>query len=141
MTLTEALCVLHVEGRLKRAWRPGMLYHQCSHSHLGPLRIIDSHPDIELFLDGQCAKPSSAWHWDLDDPATRGVLLELIREATGNPRVHVDPNLYDAHDDSAVEWAVYSPHRYGCTEALGSAATEGEAIASALVQLAQGRVA
>jgi hypothetical protein len=64
------------------------------------------------------------WEFDLTDPATVGCLLALLREASGDPRLL--PQVAD--EDGIPRWSVGA----GTYET-----TEGEAIAAALIALAQ----
>lgn len=66
-------------------WMGGMLY-VCADGGCS-VSIV---PRIETDKTPEGSKMWSCYHWpDLRDPATRGCVLELVREAWGNPRACV----------------------------------------------------
>jgi len=47
-----------------------------------------------------------SWLPDPTDPATRGCLLELVREALDEPTAHVCPALYDSPQTRSIVWVI-----------------------------------
>jgi hypothetical protein len=92
-------------------WMSGMV---CGHRHRVDLEPGNDDPDM-----GGCLP-------DLDDPATLGCLLALVREASGDPRCSTDAN-------QSGDWTVYGclpivvPHRNTEAEALVEALESLEA--------------
>jgi len=76
-------------------WMPGMLLVSAA-KDMRPMRLVEGG---RAFLD---LIPSEAWLPDLDDPATLGCLLALVREVSG-ARAHVVPAR------SWHAWVVASP--------------------------------
>ena len=102
------------------AWMPGML-----DAVLG--RVIAVHDDEIVFHDYRVAdffkiQPDSP---DLTDPATRGCLLELVRQAWGDPTASV------WYDDA--QWGCGDGWSYRCgVAARCQHASESEALVEAL---------
>lgn len=117
MTLTQALSALSLRLLPGTKLLSG---DRCVH---GPHRLQD---DAEPVREGDTL--------DLADPATLGCLLELLRVAGKNRHIHVCPE--DRIDLN--EWLVYAPWGLGRVEIIGQGDTEGEALADALVRLAEG---
>jgi len=107
-------------------WMPGM---RCfTGSNKVAIRIVsdDFAPlegnEIPLGLEGRAP--------DLEDPATLGCLLALVREAWGDPLILVDynPHMYTS------EWTVLTPYRDKDNRAflIAGGDTEAEALVAAL---------
>lgn len=116
MTPTQALFALRDAGKLRRVYHPGMLY-WCGDGEL-PTRLGDSMPDVSELR---------RWEPVLEDSATVGCLLALLREASGRQIAYAYKPL--------TAWVVCD---HPGNPALGTGWTEGEAIAAALVRLAEG---
>jgi len=77
---------------------------------------------------------------DLNDPATLGCILALVREAWADPRIHAAPALYSHESPPEYQytishWHVYSPGPYDSTKWLKCdvvGKTEAEALVKAL---------
>lgn len=142
MMLTEALAALHAAGRIQAPWPSGMRV-------LLPIgngipdragRIVAANRRGIQLLEWEAVTDRRTWgaadiprHWrpDLEDAATRGCLLALLREATHCSTVHVAPNV-------VVGWAVWRSCSTGngWERLHGEGRTEGEALTAALVALA-----
>jgi len=141
MTLTEALALLHKAGSIRciggdpakslpldapgtaridvrgftwRCGQDGLWRHD-----RGLYHGSDYAPQMEA---------GSSWEYALTDPATRGALLDIAREAWGDPGIHIAP-----HSSGAIWW-VYTGKGHG---PIGSGPTEGEAIAAAIIAAAE----
>jgi hypothetical protein len=143
-SLTEALAVLHRAGRIRTPW-------------LGGMRIVGKYPEYpirihdfgERVLDAEdMVSPDQPWRWwsepqtsnggpcpgpyvpDLADPATRGCLAALAREAVGDPTLTVETVLTAAR---GIVWMASTPRAI-----LGpERPTEGEAWAAVLIAAAE----
>jgi hypothetical protein len=125
MNLNEALRKLKAAGRIRSEWLPGMCYRSedgCSH-----WRPDEAHdPGLQPGQDRHD-------HPDTSDPATVGCLMALLREASGADDEERDLEAYvEPRGPASARWMVIA----NCA-AWPKASTEGEAIAAALVQLAQ----
>lgn len=130
MTLSYAIRKLYAAGKLRRPYHPGMLYWR--EPGWLPERLDERCPDAGELL---------TWEPVLDDHATRGCLLALLREAAADKGLFVQyrGNLPAAIPSWAVQPSGYSsamPGAWG-EEPLPAAHTEGEVIAAALVRLAE----
>ena len=82
------------------------------------------------------AVASPHWRWgqagdalpDLDDAATLGCLLQLVRNAWGDPLLVT----HGEHDDGDVVWTVRQPLRHG-SRVIGRGWSEAEALVAALL--------
>lgn len=127
VTTIEALRTLHEQGRIRSPWLAGMLFRT---SLLDTVRRVDAGwswgsgawSPPELTFDGEL---------DLEDHATVGCLLALLREASKCPTLA--PWADDPDDPGHWE----CPSEDDSPE-LHLARTEGEAIAAALIALAGG---
>lgn len=127
MTLTNALDGLYMSKRIRSPWLPGMLA-------ADGYRCLAVHGAQELWAHESTPAQVKAW-WGhqvvaphLGDRATVGCLLALLREASGDPLVYLAFS-GDAPGDG--HWECYLPGVTYCAE------TEGEAIAEALISLAE----
>ena len=75
-------------------WMPGMRYVTDAWNRDGFDRVPDR-PELAAFQAWVAALP------DLTDPATHGCLLQLVREAWGNPHMYLSPL---ERSSTAVEW-------------------------------------
>lgn len=124
MTLTDALRVLHEAGEIASPWMAGM-------ATLDEDRILCSdHADGLVFVDLGTARewvdPAGLGQPDPTDPATKGCLLALLREATGDPTMFVSPPSSGSED-----WWVRWSHPFS------TGPTDGDAIAAALIARAE----
>lgn len=124
MTLAEALAKLHKAGRIKQSHLPGML---TDYGHVwGKARWPARKPASGCFV--------------LTDPVTVGCLLALLRKASGDPRVRVFWDDDQGRRPASLAWIVLvdadPPETSGQANAVYKAATEGEAIAAAIIALA-----
>lgn len=97
-------------GMLGRRWAPGFSDHWTA-----PVRF-----------DGRDEWAMESMVPDFSDPATRGCLLELVREKHGDPHIYVDCIV---DDDGTVSWCAM-----GTSFSIGENAhpTEVEALVAAL---------
>lgn len=109
----EALVALHQAGRLRRAWLPGMRFRSNVNGFTFRLHEDTSPPPADRFSPV------------LTDPATEGCLRALLREAARD--VYLKPEL-ETPKGYLMWWFP------GLT---GSHDTEAEAIAFALIALAE----
>lgn len=93
MSPGDALRALHARGAIAKPWAPGMLYRRVDGPRM-PARLDEHGGDVATM---------PGWAPDLADPATRGAVLALIREATGDPGVHVLP-LWAAGSRTPSRW-------------------------------------
>ena len=130
-------------------WLPGM---RCTHRWTGGIRVLadDSGEQSEAYVvlpdaDGNAVMTidecgimggfpaaGSAYPFlpDLNDPATLGCLLALVREAWGDPALSVTAGYTK---DRTVEWEVEHPHPDSLPEALWTYFdTEAAALVAAL---------
>lgn len=93
----------------KWRWEPGMRYARKTYHYRAPANCEGA------LFDASCVPC-------LDDPATKGWLLHMLREATGT-------------QDACATWLGGEWRLYGWigASALGRFATEGEALAAALL--------
>jgi len=102
MTLTEALVALHKAGRIRSPWRDGMKFHTMrvflDHSVQHGARWSCLVPRYTGTYYDLCPPEICDWERaegfgdpDLSDPATRGCLLALAREASGDPGLTIEP--------------------------------------------------
>lgn len=120
VTLTDALAKLHAAGRIRSPWLPGMQF--TSDNYAGVRRIQDDRFGSWPIPDDPTLAPGLA------DPATVGCLLALLREAEDYPCwVRYD----SVRDPGAPRWTVVRK------EGRADGHTEGEAIAAALIALAE----
>lgn len=131
LTLPEALRRLHAAGRIASPW-PAYLLLQC--------RQHPDDPEDTMRLEpGTVPEWPGAHDFDVrtDDPATVGVLTALLREAMGRPTLCMDVHWgnVDGRGISAhTRWCVGDP----ADDWEGPrAVTEGEAVAQALIRLAE----
>lgn len=115
--LAAVLRDLGKAGKIASDWLPGMLVdfiprqreaHPMSASFYP--RRITSRSDITRFTgqqDGEVVVGPV-----VDDPATMGCLLALVREAFGDNTIHLSPATYDRYDDGEPEirWHVNRHH-------------------------------
>lgn len=128
MTLTEALRALHEAGRIRSPWLPGM-----------QLTVHTSSVTVDRyrFLE-RISKHAKVDHVWVDDPATRGCLLALLREASGDQSLSPLRNGSRAAGlGGARAWRILTSD--GVEHPQGEWPTEGEAIAAAIVALAEAR--
>jgi hypothetical protein len=135
VTLTEALAKLHEAGRIRSPWLPGM--------HTAPegwrVLYLDRDTGVAVtYRDGTdggllMVHPSrvASAHIDLTDPATVGCLLALLREASGDPEAVVG---LDSEEGKRGNWWTNSSNEWARDH---DGATEGDAIAAALIALAE----
>lgn len=123
LTLGQALRRLHEAGRIAHWHRDGMQYLTSD----GPWRPEPSDLDARW-------RPKPSESPDLEDAATRGCLLALLREATGDPLVCLLS--HSRGWPLQVSWtcATGNPTK-GSLGAVGD--TEGHALAAALVAVAE----
>ena len=76
---------------------------------------------------------TSGWLPDLQDPATLGCMLALVREVWGDPCLYVMCSPGEEPGDP-TEWQVRIPLRHG-SRILASGSTEGEALVNVLLAL------
>lgn len=124
MTLTQALIKLQAAGKIQRIYHPGMLYFTSSGL---PERLDDSCPDVAEL---------ATWTPVVDDHATRGCLLALLREAAANPSIFI------SRAGRGYGWVAVRVVDGGHSEATDEwfgpvCATESAALVAALVQLAE----
>ena len=121
-------------------WRPGMLLS----SPVGASRVVVVEPDWlaldDLMGSGRGVHPSRALP-DIDDPVTRGGLLELVRKASGDPGAHAFPRFdgswcalvaLDAEQPGRMGWRLRRTSTGMRWLAEFSAPTEAEALVAAL---------
>lgn len=126
MTLTEALARLHAAG--KPSWLPWMLDTQGDR-----IRSVESDGRIECYGDepGKGCPPSGMWPPDLADPATRGALLDIAREAWGEPAAYAST---ESTESDGADWGVFTS---GDAIIVHRMPTEGDAIAAAIIAAAE----
>lgn len=143
MTLTEALAALKAAGKIKSAWLPGMRGVKTNAlAQRVDVAVIAINRDgsalvLSLMAGARTvlapvlpvsAEFLSGCAPELDDPATLGCLLALVREASGDPRAYLSP--------------LWTMTGWCCVWHEGDveyeADTEGEAIAAALIRMAGG---
>ena len=108
MTLAKALQILQKANAIKSPWLSGMRDAERGTRYMTSSNAIW---DID--------------HPDITDPATKGCLLTLLREASEDNRIYV------RQEFSGQRWAVHSPYKSWPVKD-----TEGEAIQAALITLA-----
>lgn len=138
MTPSEAIRKLYAAGKIANPWPTGMRILAISPEQAAPVcaaRVVASngHGIQLLEWESTVSRRTFAHNQvpayfapDIDDHATRGCLLALIREASDRPIAY-------AHQPG-MSWVVYD---HPGNPALGSGWTEGEALAVALVRLAE----
>jgi hypothetical protein len=94
----------------------------------------DRYPDVAWDTcdgaDGAPYRSSRRLLPDFDDPATRGALLELVREAWADPEAYA--GVWRCEDARGqYRWVVWGS-RDGIPTILGGGATEAEALVAAL---------
>ena len=101
----------------KWRWEPGMRYARKTYHYRAPANCEG------VLFDASCVPC-------LDDPATKGWLLHMLREATGNQRVHSREALLSpgGRSDEPMGYVAI-----GGGVDSGIQATEGEALAAALL--------
>jgi hypothetical protein len=117
MTAVEALLKLAKSGRIKLPWRDGM---NVTFDGIGAHRINRWHDDGTLYIQ-------KGWTPDLNDHATKGCLLALVREASGDSTVYCRP--------SAAGWYT-AGYENDTLDNLPETPTEGAALVAALVAMA-----
>ena len=127
---TEHLGALVTEDLARRAiasphwrWMPGMRAVSQSGKHWRVWSDARSVYEPEGCMDNVPAEWSKDVP-DLSDPATVGCLLALVREAWGDPCLHV--GLLPAR------WGVWTSQNMPLHECVGKALTEAEALVAAL---------
>jgi hypothetical protein len=107
----------------------------------GMLAMLDRAPPLRIveISDAGNALQEARWLPDLSDPATRGWLLELVREAWGDPRLTTRcraPLRVSGDADSGFAdgpWDIVSASENVTISILGACgATEAEALVAAL---------
>lgn len=109
------------------AWMPGML-----DAVLG--RVIAVHEDEIVFHDCRVdllakVQPDSP---DLDDPATRGCLLELVRQAWGGHDVWFEPDMANRATGEVFVWQLRCRRPNDIEERMSLGATQESALVEAL---------
>jgi len=103
-------------------WLPGMRYRCASWDPRWPWMRVSEHPEHAAAL---AAEPGEEAPFpDLDDPATLGCLLALVREAWG------DATIYVAKDGAG--WAVFGGRRDLGPLSMQTFGSEAEALVAAL---------
>lgn len=143
MTITLALVKLVQAGKLRHPWHGGDLW--IGHPALGCCRVVEAGPSswrpmvlgpghgpplVVDLRDGH-SRP------DIWDAATKGCLLELLREASGDPFATATPPDPSKPKERGGVWLAeygWTQNPMGGEHVVG--ATEGEAIANALIALA-----
>lgn len=128
VTLTQALAALKAARKIRSVWLPGM-------ADVEEQRVLCSeHADGLVFVDVGNRRgwfpPSALEAPDLTDPATVGCLLALLREAHEDSGVWVGPSHPEA-------WVVFVRGESGWEESGAFGETDGEALAAALIALAE----
>lgn len=150
LTLPEALRRLHAAGRIVAPWLSGMLLAEWDARTTARVAWFDGDGGQRVNLSYSCPSEGVAqggwlrvesaklYAWRgpaLDDPATVGCLTALLREAANDPAIYLCP---DEHEEEGLQgWDVRQPLLYG-SKGLGYGETEGQALAAALVLLAEG---
>lgn len=150
-SLAEVLRSLHTMRRIVNPWPPGMQIR----GHLAIGRVVASNKHGIQLLEwvGWDSRKTyahdqvpSSFEPDLSDPATRGCLLELLREASGKPSMLLVPHREEG-EEPITEWTVEHlsdhvdwddlDHFQPQPPYIVNAPTEGEAIAAALVAIVE----
>ena len=115
-------------------WRPGMVAGWKHHCMADPSRALVSDvvcDRVGVVIEGRpilitpgCDDTLTP---DIHHPATKGWMLAMLREATGDPGAHVAQMMPLGKQHGG--WAVYST----CPLPATAGATEGEALATALL--------
>jgi hypothetical protein len=124
MTLPEALQRLHAAGKIRSPWLGGMAFN-VGRGHI-PIRFTFGEVD-----DGDWLPTEHGYTPDLTDPATIGALTALVREAGPAPDAF-------AHFDRSRQGWVVDFGRAMNSQPINGAASEGAALAAALIALAEG---
>lgn len=81
---------------------------------------------------GLCRADPATVILDLDDPATLGCLLQLVREAWNDPSAHVSGILWNDGELVPPKWTVVGVHHRLGPAVIGWHLTEAEALVAAL---------
>ena len=105
-------------------WMEGMKVSNLFIPDQRAVEIVRGAPVI-VFPDGERARlpPETGALPDFNDPATRGCLLELVREVLG------DPTITTEYQHDLQQWTIQRPR---CTGGFGLFDTEIEAMVTAL---------
>ena len=123
--LIKALARLHAAGRIQRPWLNGMfVVDSPSVTHPSGYSIGPPHRVYSKWLP-----PNARWRMsDIEEPATKGCLLALLREASGDPHLGTVFSVGENKSGWSIAWNDASR---GPTVAL----SEGVALADALIAL------
>lgn len=136
--LTDAIAGLHEAGRIRTRWLPGMrIAERTDLPGYSRGRVMSGNPNGGIRLLEWDTAPAGQRTWSpsgsgvlllhVNDPATLGCLLFLLREASGDPHAYVRTQAVA----TGMRWQAYWLDR------CATADTEGEALAAALIDLAR----
>lgn len=142
--LAQALARLAAAGRIRSAWLPGAKgfdtagrsFRFIAEHHSGGGIVVPGFTTTTLPVSREFLALGRP---DTTDPATVGCLLALLREAQGEPFLALDVH-WPHHPDTGevgwegTRWCVWNPVNDGEGP---YALSEGEAIAAALIALAE----
>ena len=145
MTLTEAIARLHKTGKIESPWRAGMVITLVRKAHAGPgagstvRLLVDERPNVwtihDLARTGFNSVGIAQQHTfgepDLTDAPTRGALLDIVREAWGDPAAYAST---ESTESEGADWGIFTS---GDAIIVHRASTEGDAIAAAIIAAAE----